>query len=82
VVALQLPSKNGGEPENLAPGKSFSGAVIPPWATPASAVEPAPNPPRPKFAERLATVKLLLEALALLVGLVGAVLALFGLSRR
>src|SRR5205807_2480810 len=43
--------------------------------SPAAAVEPVPDPPRPKLTERLATVKLLLEVLAVLVGLVGAVLA-------
>jgi len=36
----------------------------------------------PKLAERLSSVKLMLEVLAVLVGLIGAVLALFGWSRK
>jgi hypothetical protein len=45
-------------------------------------VGPVPEPPRRKFAERLSTVKLLLEVLAVLVGLIGAILALFGGLRK
>ncbi len=40
------------------------------------------DPVRPKPTERLATVKLLLEVLATLVGLIGGILALLGLSRK
>ncbi len=41
-----------------------------------------PDSPPPKVGERLATVKLVLEVLAVLVGLIGAILALFGVSRK
>jgi hypothetical protein len=40
------------------------------------------DPVRLKPTERLATVKLLLEVLATLVGLIGGILALLGLSRK
>jgi hypothetical protein len=49
---------------------------------PAPALPPAPDPARPKAEERLKTAKLLIEVLAALVGLIGAVLALLGLSRK
>ena len=44
---------------------------------PAVAATPQPKPP-----ERLATAKQWLELLAVLVGLIGAILALFGLSKK
>jgi hypothetical protein len=43
---------------------------------------PVPDPGGSKPVEGLLTVKLLLELLVLLVGLIGAILALFGLSRK
>jgi hypothetical protein len=43
-------------------------------------VPPSDRPPA-TFVERLASVKLVLEVLAVLVGLIGAILALFGWSR-
>jgi hypothetical protein len=51
-------------------------------ATPPPALEPASDRSPPKLTERLSSVKLLLEVLALLVGLIVAILALFGWSRR
>lgn len=43
---------------------------------------PPIDPITPKPTERLVTLKLILEVLTLLVGLIGAVLALFGLSQK
>lgn len=45
-------------------------------------MERVSDPTRPKLTERLTTVKLLLEVLAVLVGLIATVLALFGVTRR
>jgi hypothetical protein len=49
---------------------------------PTPAQETGSDRPPSKLRERLSTVKLLLEVLAVLVGLIGAILALVGLSRR
>lgn len=46
------------------------------------AVGPVPEPPPRKLTERLTTAKLLLEVLAVLVGLIGGILALLGISRK
>jgi hypothetical protein len=43
---------------------------------------PVPDPSPPKPTDRLGKVKLFLEILGLLVGLISAILALFGLSRK
>ena len=47
-----------------------------------SKIEPVPKPPRLKPGWLLAMVKLFLEVLVLFVGLINAILALFGLSRK
>jgi hypothetical protein len=45
-------------------------------------VGPAPHRSRPSLRQRFTTVKLLLEVLALLVGLIAAILSLLGLARK
>lgn len=47
-----------------------------------AAVPPPPNPPPQKLTERLSTVKLFLEVLAVLVGLISAILALLSGARK
>jgi len=57
-------------------------ASPPTGVTTTPALEPVSDRSPPKLAERLSSVKLMLEVLAVLVGLIGAVLALFGWSRK
>lgn len=49
---------------------------------PTAAAGPVPDSPGQKPIERLFTVKLFLEVLAVLVGMIGAILALLGGSRK
>ena len=81
---------DGGERAAVRPGVGVGERVVPRrHAAPAGelgvgspAVVPAPDRPRPTTAERLVVAKLVVEVAAVVVGLVGAVLALFGGSRR
>jgi hypothetical protein len=56
--------------------------IVEPQPGPAVGLVSPPHPPSKTLVERLTTVKVLLEVLAILVGLIGAILALFGLSRK
>ena len=54
----------------------------PPASNSTATAELVPDPPPKDPPRRLATVKQFLEVLAVFVGLIGAVLALLGLSRK
>jgi hypothetical protein len=91
VEASRTLGATGSEPAPVSPADALGpaqvadrqpGEVGPARVGPTATAGPVPDPPRPKFAERLSTVKLLLELLAVLVGLIGAILALFGGLRK
>jgi hypothetical protein len=56
--------------------------VDPPDVPRKEPIQPSPSRPRPTLDRRLRTWKLVLEVLVLLVGLIAAILALLGLSRK
>jgi hypothetical protein len=82
VRTIRRKAKTPEPPKETVPEPRVESVPEPSRANPMAPTQPQPDQHGSKLPERLATLKLFLEVLVIFIGLIGAILALFGLSRK